>query len=89
MVVRIIEAQYDIEGNRYLVVYAGDVRRNGFCVIASKRKERKLEEIHKVEIYKLGNGDKIGNMEIAGGELSNSEEFGKTLSNFLKNNSKL
>lgn len=86
MVVRIIEAQYDIEGSRYLVVYGGYIRRNGGCIIARKKPDG-VVALHKVEIYRLKDKNKIGDIMIEEGELLNRKEFGKNLLNFLKINS--
>ena len=80
MVVRYIEK---INGELYGIVYIGRITRgNGGCVIARCRKTGS-SPLYVAGIYKIGEKEKIGEMEIESNDLRNGE-ITKKLENFLK-----
>ena len=85
MTVRIIEAQYQIVGERYFLVYIGKITRgNGGYVVASNRTKNGISALRVAGIYRLGKKEKIGEMEVEENEFKDGKKFGKRLEEFLK-----
>ena len=85
MTVRIIEAQYQIVGERYFLVYIGRITRgNGGNVVARCRTDSNGSSLRVAGIYRMGEKEKIGEMEVEENEFKDGKKFGKRLEEFLK-----